>query len=113
MAQMQLITGVDRRRRWSDEQKRAIVAAAFAPGAVVTEVARRADINSGQIYRWRRDLQVGPSGFAEVVVSPISGSPDISVSVIDVALSDGVRVRIPASIPPELAAAVITALVRR
>ena len=113
MAQMQLITGIDRRRRWSDEQKQAIVAAAFAPGAVVTEVARRADINTGLIYRWRRDLRVGPPGFAEVVVSPISGSPDISVSVIDVALSDGGRVHIPASISPELAAAVITALVRR
>ena len=113
MAQMQLITGIDRRRRWSDEQKRAIVAAAFAPGAVVTEVARRADINSGQIYRWRQELRVGSSGFAEVVVSPISGSSDISASVIDVALSDGGRVHIPASIPPELAAAVITALVRR
>ncbi len=113
MAQMQLISGVERRRRWSDEQKRAIVAAAFAPGAVVTDIARRADINSGQIYRWRRDLQIGSSGFAEVVVSAISGCPGISASVIDVALSDGGRIHIPASIPPELAAAVITALVRR
>ena len=113
MAQMQLITGVERRRRWSDEQKRAIVAAAFAPGAVVTEVARRADINSGQIYRWRRDLRIGSSRIAEVVVSPTSGSASISASVIDVALRDGGRVYIPASIPPELAAAVITALVHR
>jgi hypothetical protein len=32
------------RRRWSAEQKRAIVAESLAPGAVVTEVARRAEI---------------------------------------------------------------------
>ncbi len=53
MGQIQVITGMERRRRWSDEQKRAIVAAAFAPGAVVSEVARRADIYANQIYRWR------------------------------------------------------------
>ncbi len=112
MGQVQIISGVERRRRWSDEQKQAIVAAAFAPGAVVTEVARRADINSGQIYRWRRDLQMEPSGFAEVVVSS-AGPSDISASVIDVVLSDGIHVQIPAMTPPELASAVIKALVRR
>ncbi|MTJ82840.1 MAG: transposase [Telmatospirillum sp.] len=32
MAQVHVITGVERRRRWSDDQKRAIVAAAFSPG---------------------------------------------------------------------------------
>jgi transposase len=44
MVRYQLISGPERRRRWSEEQKRAVVVAAFAPGAVVTEVARRADI---------------------------------------------------------------------
>ena len=57
MGQVHFITGVERRRRWSDDQKRAIVAAAFAPGAVVSEVARRADVSSGLIYRWRNDLR--------------------------------------------------------
>jgi transposase len=56
MARYQLITGLERRRAWSAEQKRAIVAAAFAPGAIVAEVARRAEICSGQIYRWRQEL---------------------------------------------------------
>ncbi|MBB4200205.1 hypothetical protein CCR94_02245 [Rhodoblastus sphagnicola] len=102
MGQVQVISGVERRRRWNDDQKRAIVAAAFAPGAVVAEVARRADINSGQIYRWRRDLQMSPPGFAEVVVSSVVGPSDISASMIDVALSDGTHVQIPATTPPEL-----------
>jgi Transposase len=39
-----LISGPERRRRWSEKQKRALVAAAFAPGAIVSEVARRADV---------------------------------------------------------------------
>jgi transposase len=51
MAQVQVITGIARRRRWSQDQKRAIVAAAFAPGASVAEVARQADLCPGQIYR--------------------------------------------------------------
>ncbi len=111
MARVEVITGIERRRRWSEDQKRAIVAAAFAPGAVVSEIARRAEICPGQIYRWRRDLAVGPGGgFAAVVVSP--GGHDAAEdreSAIEVELA-GARLRIPASIPPALAAAVVAAL---
>ena len=49
MARVEVITGPERRRRWSEEQKRAIVAASLAPGAVISEVARRADVGAGQI----------------------------------------------------------------
>jgi transposase len=62
MARVEVITGPERRRCWSAEQKRAIVAESLAPGAVVTEIARRAEIGAGQIYRWRRELGVG-NGF--------------------------------------------------
>ncbi|HSO41687.1 MAG TPA: transposase [Rhodospirillales bacterium] len=81
MAQVHILTGPERRRRFSLEQKQAIVAAAFAPGAVVSEVARRADVCASLIYRWRRELGRGRGGFAEVVVAPRvdargdSGSP--------------------------------------
>ena len=64
MAQVHVITGPTRRRAWSDEQKRALVAAAFAPGAVVSAVARRADICAGQLYRWRRELSCGVRGLS-------------------------------------------------
>jgi transposase len=46
MARVDVITGPERRRRWSEEQKRAIVAESLAPGVVVREVARRADMAS-------------------------------------------------------------------
>jgi len=59
MARVEVITGPERRRRWSAEQKRAIVADSLAPGAMVTEIARRVDIRPGQIYRWRRLLGSG------------------------------------------------------
>jgi transposase-like protein len=59
MARVEVLTGPERRRRWSEEQKRAIVTASFAPGAVVSKVARRADVSAGQIYRWRQELRRG------------------------------------------------------
>lgn len=111
MAQVHVITGVERRRRWSDEQKRAIVAAAFSPGAVVTDVARQADVSGSLIYRWRRELAAERVGFAEVVMLPDRTAP--TTTVIEVELADRARIRIPASIPPELAAAVVKALVQR
>jgi transposase len=73
MARFEVITGPERRRRWSAEQKRAIVAESLAPGAVVTEIARRADICPGQIYRWRREIRVS-SGFAQVLIAPVGDS---------------------------------------
>jgi transposase len=109
MGLVQVITGVERRRRWSVDQKRAIVTAAFAPGAVVTDVARRADVCGSLIYRWRRELAAEQSGFAEVMVLPDQASP--APSVIEVELADRARIRIPASAPPDLATAVLKALV--
>ena len=44
------------RRRWSLEQKREIVAESLGPGLTPTEVARKHEISSGQLYTWRRDL---------------------------------------------------------
>jgi transposase len=51
MSGIEVLSGPERRRRWSAEQKRSIVAEAFAPGASVCEVARRFDVVPGQIYR--------------------------------------------------------------
>jgi transposase len=56
MSRVEVMSGPERRRRWSEDQKRSIVAEAFAPGASVSEVARRMDIVPGQIYRWRHEL---------------------------------------------------------
>jgi transposase len=53
MAQMTLITGAERRRRWSSEERRQILAEANAPGAIIAEVARRADVCTSLIYKWR------------------------------------------------------------
>lgn len=120
MAQVHVFTGPERRRRFSVEQKRAIVGAAFAPGAVVSEVARRTDVCTSLIYRWRRELGQARGGFAEVVVAlplveamPHEASDPAAAPAIEIEVSGGSRLSIPASTPPDLAAAVIAALRRR
>jgi transposase len=122
MARFEVITGPERRRRWSEDQKRAIVAESFAPGAVVSEVARRADISAGQIYRWRQELRA-VAGFAQVLIAPGEtaaigdappcAEPPCTEPAIEVEFAGRARVRIPGSIPAVLAAAVVKALSRR
>jgi transposase len=52
-------TGVGRRRRWSEEEKGRIVAASFAPDAVVSEVARRHDLTPQHLFAWRKAAREG------------------------------------------------------
>jgi transposase len=110
MARVEVITGPERRRRWSAEQKRAIVAESVAPGAVVTEIARRAEICPSQIYRWRREIRVS-RGFAQVLIAPAGdGAGCPAAPAIEIEFAGKACVRIPASIPTGLAAAVVKAL---
>jgi transposase len=122
MARVEVFTGPERRRRWSEEQKRAIVAASLASGAVVADVARRADISAGQIYRWRQEMRTAAvAGFTPVLIAsaenPAAAAEDGPTSgreaSIEVEFAGKVRVRIPGSVPAALAAAVVKALSRR
>ncbi|MET4898437.1 transposase [Sphingomonadaceae bacterium jetA1] len=56
MSQITVISGPERRRVWTDQQKRELVAAVSAPGANVVAIARCADLRPNQIYRWRRQM---------------------------------------------------------
>ncbi len=64
------MTGDERRRHWSEEERARILAAIEEPGAVVAEVARRADVCTSLVYRWRREARAAASasGFVQVVV---------------------------------------------
>jgi transposase len=74
--QIEVITRGERRRSWSVEQKREIVAESLEPGMSPITVARRHGIGSGQLYTWRRQLREGrfggecqlPARFARVAV---------------------------------------------
>jgi transposase len=135
MPQVDIITDQGRHRRWTDEEKLSVLAAAFAPGAVAAHVAKRANISSGQLYTWRKQLMktslATGNGFAQVVavtdVAPAPLSPSASISTaassamrasaMDLPAIElevrGNNVRIPATIPAALASAVVRALVQR
>src|SRR5437899_13109676 len=113
MASVEVLAGPERRRRWSIKQKHAM-AAAFGPGAVVRDVARQADVTPSLIYRRRRDLRAAANGFAEVLVAPAGdGLATPPVPAIEIDFAGNARVRIPASVSPALAAAIVEALARR
>jgi transposase len=57
MGRMTLITGSERRRRWGAEDKARILAEIEEPGAVVADVARRADVCTSLVYKWRREAR--------------------------------------------------------
>ena len=112
MSQITVLTGPERRRRWRDDEKLAILEEAFAPGACVSEVARRREVSSSLIYTWRRQASSATSGpgFVEAVVSEAGARPEPGCqAVIQVELASG-RLNIGAAASPALVGAVLRAL---
>ena len=114
MAFATLITGPERRRRWPAAERARILSAAFAPGAVVTRVARENEISTGLIYKWR-DLvrrREGVTSFAPVVVArepAARGEAAGAAITVDLAVG-GARVSIAAHASPALVVAALGAL---
>jgi transposase len=55
----EILTQPERRRRWTSEQKLALVAESLRPGASPTQVARRYGISTGLLYTWRHLARSG------------------------------------------------------
>ena len=104
MSQITVISGPARRRVWTDQQKRELVAAVSAPGANVAEIARRADLRPNQIYRWRRQIEQAAQGFAVVQVHP---DPAPAIGTAITVEFERAIVRIPAGASPGLVSAVL------
>ena len=56
---MEIITGVERRRRWRLEEKLRIVAEVEQPGASFAAVARRYAVSRGLLWNWRAQVRSG------------------------------------------------------
>ena len=116
---MTVITAQERRRRWSDEERVPVLAEIAEPGAVVAEVARRADVCTSLVYRWRREARKAPdaTGFAPVRIEGVAPRstdtatkpPAREPGVIVVEVKEA-RVRICADAPSALIAATLKAL---
>ena len=70
---IEVITGVGRRRRWTEEEKAWIVAESLDPAATISAVARRYGLHASQLFTWRQQLAAPAacegSAFVPVVVA--------------------------------------------
>jgi transposase len=105
-----------KRRQYSEGLKRQMVAETLAPGASVSVVARRHDVNSNQLFRWRRQLlpkaAVENGAMVPVEIAPEGSGPRRSdrVGIIDIAFACGARVRLRGEVSSETLRQVIELL---
>jgi transposase len=111
---VEVITSVERRRRWSAAEKERLVTATLEPGASVSAIAREAGIHPGQLYGWRRQLRARPgTGFApvqiagELVPGGLAGH-----GTIEVEFASGARMRIRGAVDAGTVTAAVAALAR-
>jgi transposase len=120
---IEVITGVERRRQWSDEEKRAIIAESSRDDVVISNVARRYGLRPQQLFNWRNEFRKreasvmcgGTPAFATVMIAddrpsatpteaPVSDAP-----LIEIVLG-GVTVRTRGSVDAKALAAVLRAV---
>ena len=124
----EVLTGPERRRRWSLEEKLRILGQSVAPGSSASLVCRLHGISSGQLYTWRRQFRTGElTGFAPVRLAPPveelpsaampvdsappPGEPDRSSDgIIEVELPSGVKLRLTGAVDEVALRRVLSAL---
>ena len=113
-----------RRRLWSAQDKQRIVAETLEPGASVSVVARRHDVNANMLFTWRREAREVPVGRAAeppaitFVPARITAEPALAASSgaagrMEVVLAGGERVIVGADVDASALARVIKVLSRR
>jgi len=137
---LEIITGRERRRRWSDEEKLQLVAEACRPGNSVSQVARQRGINASQLFGWRRqalakglitDNRPAPSAAPALTFSPVAVVEEPAIAdageevrparrrkatrtsgAIEIALESGDRVRVEGCADASLVVRIVCALRR-
>ena len=111
-------SGIERRRRWTDEDKGRIVAEAIAPGAVIARVARRHDMTSQHLSNWIRAAKAGSIPLPEEAVAfvPVIADrgrvePAASGGPIEIT-TGGLTVRVPCGIETRTLEIILRALRR-
>ena len=116
--------GTNKRRRhraWPESLKREIVAATLLPGASVSRVARRYDVNANQVFAWRRRYRDVASEPAELCLLPVAVTPDHreglvparAGELIEIVLAGGYRVRVGEGVQAATLRLVLDVLERR
>src|SRR3712207_449075 len=95
---LEVITGVGRRRRWTDEDKARIVAESLDPATTASAVARRHGLHASQLFTWRQQLQrsgssaetSGAPGFVPVLLADGGAAPAETAGWMEIALGPAV-----------------------
>jgi transposase len=97
-----VLTGPERRRRWTSAEKARIVEESLAPGKVVAAVARQHDVHPNLLHQWRRQARGCGAGdrslqFLPIEVAEPTGAAEAGrasgTGSIEIELAD-VRVRV-------------------
>ena len=125
---VEVLGGVERRRRWSRDDKMRIIEETLAPGAVVTEIARRHGIATSLVFTWRRRARLATVASAGARLVPVQVTTAESVQsieapaaiparkrrgVIEIELGDGKRVSVDENVDAEALGRVLDVLSRR
>lgn len=125
---VEVLSGVERRRRWSDDEKFRIVEETLVAGSKVAEVARRHGVSASLVFGWRRlarDGLLGTCGAAlvpvKVAVPALSMAPSVaavrrpkrSAGLIEIELAHGRRLRVGRDVDGDALRRVLDALDRR
>lgn len=132
MTTVTVLSGPERRRRWTTAEKFRIVEESLAPAASVIEIARRHDVHPNLLTVWRRQARQGQlsgetvpalvpveiaSAPAPVVMSPPQSSPSSPehrrAGIIEIELGGGCRVRVDRDVDVEALQRVLELLRRR
>jgi transposase len=112
---VEVITSVERRRRWSESEKRRLIAATLEPGASVSAVAREAGVHPSQLWGWRRQMRLAgaPAGFAPVQVASEAASAGFAgCGTIEIEFAAGARLRIMGAVDPAMLTAAVVAVTK-
>ena len=126
---VEVLDGVERRRRWSRDDKMRIIEETLVPGAVVTEIARRHGIATSLVFTWRRRARLatvasaGPRLVPVQVAATVEKMRSIKAAVavpvlqrrglIEIDLGDGKRVSVDENVDAEALGRVLDVLSRR
>ena len=137
---VEIITGPERRRRWSEEEKLRLVEEACRPGHSVSQVARQRGVNASQLFAWRRqalanglvsDNRREPNAVPALTFAPVNVTEEPAPAesgqqvrparrqkvsrgstIIEIELKGGDRVRVEGSADAALVARIVSALRR-
>ncbi|HYX46806.1 MAG TPA: transposase [Sphingomicrobium sp.] len=127
MTTVTVLSGPERRRRWTTAEKLRIVEESLAPGASVVEVARQHDVHRNLVTVWRRQVRTGVLAcgpepihrqddevrFAAVSIAPDRQpltAPSGSCGTIEIEFAAGVRMRVTGTVDAAMLTAVVAAL---